>query len=82
MKFALNTDIREVHKQLERYCSAVSERAEEVVFKTETVFRQKLDLGLFDQPRDRVEALGQARDSKNMAWDVQHNAAAGRKGAD
>ncbi len=40
----MNTNIREVHYQLERYCSAVSERAEEVALETETVFRQKVDL--------------------------------------
>jgi hypothetical protein len=57
MKFALNADIQEVHNQLERYYQAVSERAEQVALELETVFRQKLDLGLFDQPTERIEAM-------------------------
>jgi hypothetical protein len=65
LKFALNTDIQEVHNQLERYHSAVSERAEQVALETETVFRQKLDLGLFDQPSDRVKAMKTLRVTRN-----------------
>ena len=55
--FALNTDIQEVHNQLERYYSVVSERAKQVAHEIETVFRQKIELGLFDQPRDRIQAM-------------------------
>jgi hypothetical protein len=65
LKFALNTDIQEVHNQLERYHSAVTERAKEVAEETEAVFWQKLDLGLFDQPDDRIEAMKTLRVTRN-----------------
>jgi hypothetical protein len=57
MKFALNVDIQEVHNQLERYYTAVTDRAVEIADEIENVFRQKLDLGLFDQPENRIEAM-------------------------
>jgi hypothetical protein len=41
LKFALNTDIQEVHNQLERYHSAVSERAEQVALETDRVKAMK-----------------------------------------
>jgi hypothetical protein len=56
VKFALNTDIREVHQQLERYYGAIKLRAKEMVAEFQTIFEQKLELGLFNQ-LGQVEAL-------------------------
>jgi hypothetical protein len=57
VKFALNSDIGVVHEQLERYYSAVAPRAAEFAEECETVFRQKLALGLYEQPANRLEAM-------------------------
>jgi hypothetical protein len=57
LKFALNTDIREVHNQLARYYGAIKNKAAEIAEELESVFRQKLELNLYDQPTDRLEAM-------------------------
>mgnify|MGYP001102406019 FL=1 len=57
VKFALNRDIQDVHQQLERYYQAVKERPDEIAAQTQTMLRQKLELGLFKQPPERLAAL-------------------------
>ena len=57
VKFALNPDIEEVHDQLARYYEAIGPRAEEIAEEMQAVFRQKIDLGLYRQPPDRLDAL-------------------------
>jgi hypothetical protein len=57
VKFALNQDISEVHEQLERYYEAIKPRAHSIAEEYENIFHQKLALGLFKQPLDRIEAL-------------------------
>ena len=57
IKFALNQDIQDVHAQLERYYQAVKERPEEIAVETQTMLRQKLELGLFNQSPERLEVL-------------------------
>jgi hypothetical protein len=57
IKFALNTDIKDVHRQLERYHDIVNEYADEITDEAEIVFHQKLALGLYDQPANRIEAM-------------------------
>lgn len=56
IKFALNADIKEVHLQLERYYEYIKPHAAEVAQELEGIFRQKLDLGLYNQA-ERLEAL-------------------------
>jgi len=56
-KFALNTDIKDVHKQLERYYDAVKPNAASIAEEMELIFHQKLELGLYKQPDFRVEAM-------------------------
>ena len=56
-KFALNTDIRDVHKQLERYYDAVKPNAASIAEEMESIFRQKLALGLYKQPKNRLAAM-------------------------
>ncbi len=57
IKFALNADIREVHQQLGRYYEAIKPHAATIATEMQTVFRQKLELGLYQQTADRLSAL-------------------------
>lgn len=65
-KFSLNTDIREVHQQLERYYDAVKPNAASIAEEMESIFRQKLALGLYKQPADRVAAMKTLTFSKEI----------------
>lgn len=66
VKFALNQDIQTVDQQLAGYYGWVAEHAREVAAEAETMLRQKLDLGLFDQPKDRLEAMKTLRVSADF----------------
>jgi hypothetical protein len=57
LKFALNSDIKQVHDQLERYYNYVKVNSHKIAQEYEKVFKQKLLLGLLNQPKDRMEAL-------------------------
>ena len=57
IKFALNSDIKEVHKQLERYYKAIKPIAGDIAQENEVILRQKIDLGLFNQPENRLDAM-------------------------
>jgi hypothetical protein len=57
LKFALNRDIADVHSQLARYYEAVKPLAASIAEEGETIFRQKLELGLYDQSPKRIEAM-------------------------
>jgi hypothetical protein len=57
IKFALNSDISEVHDQLTRYYEAIHPKAAEIAAEMQAVFPQKLDLGLYHQSEDRIAAL-------------------------
>lgn len=58
IKYALNSDIKKVGDQLTRYYDAIKPHAEEFADEMQTVFRQKLDLGLYhQQSQERVAAL-------------------------
>jgi hypothetical protein len=57
VKFGLNTDINEVHQQLERYYEDIKPRAASIAEEGETILKQKLELGLYDQSADRLEAM-------------------------
>jgi hypothetical protein len=46
-----------VHEQLDRYYQAILENPPQIAEETETIFRQKLELGLFNQPPDRLKAM-------------------------
>jgi hypothetical protein len=66
LKFALNSDIKEVHDQLSRYYTAIKPRAAEIAVEMQKVFRQKLELGLYRQSEDRLDALKTLSFSKNI----------------
>ena len=57
VKFALNQDISEVHNQLKGYYEAIRPRAKNIAEEGETIFRQKLELGLYNQSAERIEAM-------------------------
>ena len=57
IKFALNQEIQDIHEQLSRYYQAVRGEAAEIAEELETIFRQKLELGLFDMPGQRLTAM-------------------------
>ena len=66
LKFALNSDIQNVHEQIERYYKAIKADPSMLAREVQGVFRQKLALGLFDQPQDRLEALQTLRFSGDI----------------
>jgi hypothetical protein len=57
VKYALNTDISSIDEQLIAYYQALIPRAKEIAEEHEAVFRQKLELGLYCQPVERLAAL-------------------------
>jgi hypothetical protein len=57
IKFALNKEIQDIHDQVDRYYQAVHDKAAEIAEELETILRQKLALGLFDLPANRLAAM-------------------------
>lgn len=66
IKYALNPDIQEVHAQLSRYYAAIQNNLESFVLEAETVFKQKLELGLFNLPANRLAAMKDLRLSREL----------------
>ncbi len=66
IKFALNTDIRDVHNQLARYYEPIKNNAAAIAEEMETVFRQKLELKLYDQSTERINAMRTLTFSRNI----------------
>lgn len=67
VKFALNEDIKDVHKQLARYYDTLELKAAEIAEESETVFRQKLELGLYAQSSNRLDAMKTLVISRNLS---------------
>ncbi|HXK58866.1 MAG TPA: hypothetical protein PLP42_03135 [Acidobacteriota bacterium] len=67
VKFALNQDIKKVHDQLTRYYQALEPIAGEIAEEHQTIFRQKLELGLYDQKPERLEAMKTLTISKDFS---------------
>jgi hypothetical protein len=66
IKFALNADIQNVDQQLQRYYEAVKQDAQSLAAEAESMLRQKLELGLFDQPKNRLEAMKTLKISRDI----------------
>lgn len=66
VKFALNSDIGKLHDQLQRYYHALKERASLFAQEYAVIFRQKLELGLFNQTEERIEAMKTLRISSDI----------------
>jgi len=56
VKFALNSDIRNISNQIATYYDYIQKNSEDISSEAETVFKQKLELNLFNQ-KDRLDAL-------------------------
>ena len=57
IKFGLNPDIREIHNQLARYYAAINNNAAQFAEDMESVFKQKLVLGLYYKPVKLINAM-------------------------
>ena len=57
IKFALNQDIQLVHEQLTGYYEYIKNNAATIAEEMETVFKQKLELKLYNQPSERLNAM-------------------------
>jgi len=66
IKFAQNNDVREVHEQLARYYEAIKNKAADIASEMETTFKQKLDLKLYDQSTERLQAMKTLTFSRNI----------------
>jgi hypothetical protein len=72
VKFALNKDIQEVHKQLNRYYEAIKNKTDEIADEMEFIFKQKLKLGLYGQSsqeqQEAMKTLTFSRDIENFQF--------------
>jgi hypothetical protein len=57
IKFALNQDIQLVHEQLAKYYEPIKKNAANIAEEMEGVFKQKLALGLYNHPANRLNAM-------------------------
>jgi hypothetical protein len=57
VKFALNPDIKDVDQQLNRYYQAIKADTANIAQEAQTIFRQKLELGLFNQAQNRLDFM-------------------------
>lgn len=53
----MNNDIRNAHEQLQRYHKLIEANADDVAQDLKSSLVQRLDLGVYDQPPGRVDAL-------------------------
>jgi hypothetical protein len=57
IKFALNADIQKVHEQLAKYYEPIKNNAPQIAEELECIFRQKLELNLYNQTAERLRAM-------------------------
>jgi hypothetical protein len=57
VKYALNKDIQRIHEQIQRYFEAVKPHSKRFAEEAEMILKQKLELGLFNQSKEQLEAL-------------------------
>ena len=57
IKYALNQDIQNLHEQIDRYYQAINADPAGFAREAESILSQKLKLGLFNQPKNRIEAM-------------------------
>jgi len=57
IKFALNADIQSIHEQLTRYYASIKQNSTQIAEEMENIFSQKLTLGLYNQPPNRLAAM-------------------------
>ena len=59
IKFALNNDIKDIAGQVERYYHSIKKRPAEIAEEVETMFRQKVELGLYHCSTEQLNAMKQ-----------------------
>lgn len=57
IKYAQNPDIQQVGAQIQRYYNAIAQNPAAMAQEIQKVLQQKLELGLVNQPADRLDAL-------------------------
>lgn len=67
VKYALNQDIKDIHSQLTRYYEALKPISGQIAEECETMFRQKLELGLYTQSPNRLAAMKTLRISRDFS---------------
>jgi hypothetical protein len=66
VKFALNTDIKDVHNQLARYYEYIKSHTVEIAEEMQCIFRQKIELGLYKQSLEQLEVMKTLSFSKDI----------------
>lgn len=66
-KFGLNPEIAQLHEQLQRYYDALKPKAEQIAEEIEGILHQKLALGLYRQPDERVAAMRTLRVARDIS---------------
>lgn len=66
VKFALNKDIRRVHEQLAQYYDQIREKASTIALEAQSMFHQRLDLGLYVASQERLEAMKTLHFAQNV----------------
>ena len=66
VKYSLNSDISDISKQIEKYYNAVKSNISDIASETENLKNLKIDLGLINQSKERLDALKTLKISKNI----------------
>lgn len=66
VKFALNNDIQDLDDQLNRYYGYVKENTTDLVEEYKVMLEQRLQLGLYNQAENKLQALGKVEFSKDI----------------
>lgn len=62
----MNQDIKEVHNQIEGYYNEINRNIDFIAKEAEGLLKQKLELGLFDQAENRLEAMKTLKINKDI----------------
>ncbi len=57
VKYSLNPDIKEIDQQIDKYYNVVKSNISDIAIETEYLKNLKIDLGLINQSKDRLDAL-------------------------
>jgi hypothetical protein len=59
VKFALNADIKHIATQVEGYYASISDKIDDFAKEIKSLLTQKIDLGLFKDSQNRLDAMKQ-----------------------
>lgn len=66
IKYSLNNDIKDINNQLEKYYDIVNNNIADIADETYYLKNLKIELGLINQSKDRLDALKTLKISKNI----------------